>query len=413
MNRSKEAKFIRILLVHILLFALFTSTIISQQVTPSDRVENYVNVRQAANTQSQVVGRLNKGETASLLDEVPYWYKIELNNGTIGFISKAWTIILEIPEPTTGKTDLIIGSWNIKWFGYYSEDKHNYTEMAKIIQKMDVIAIQELRGSRYQKRVDSLIAQLARNGFRYQYIISDETGYKSNQDTAKKNYIERYCFLWDVDRVEIKNSNSPISFVATPKINNPTFRQVPIVADFKVRNGNGFDFRIMTIHTVYNKEINQVRRQEIQFVNDWIIGQSTNVQNTEKNIIAIGDFNANPDGQPHHFADIVSGTTEYRVLFEEPQTAAETTLRTTVQQTSNPGPDYFLLPVYDHALVSNETSYALPHNPMTRGAGDLGIVEFDQEEYWQNFNDWDYVIRAMSDHRPIWFNIDYNALDSD
>ena len=89
--------------------------------------------------------------------------------------------------------------------------------------------------------------------------------------------------------------------------------------------------------------------------------------------------------------------------------AGETTLRTTIQQTSNPRPDYFLLPVYDHALVSNETSYALRHNPVTRAAGNLGVVEFDQEEYWQNYNDWDYVIRAMSDHRPIWFKIDYNA----
>ena len=129
---------------------------------------------------------------------------------------------------------------------------------------------------------------------------------KTIKDIAKKNYVERYCFLWDIHRIEIINSNSPISFVMTPKINNLTFRQVPIVADFKVRNGNGFDFRILTIHTVYNEEINQVRKQEIQFVNDWIIEQSTNTQNTEKNIIAIGDFNANPDGQPHHFADIVS-----------------------------------------------------------------------------------------------------------
>ena len=404
-----------ILLYTLISLSFINTNLFSQQVEPSERVTNYVNVREETNTQSVVVGQLNKGESANFLEEVPYWYKIKLINNTVGYVSKAWTIKTDTPPPATGKMDLIIGSWNIKWFGYYSTDKHNYNEIAKIIQKMDVIAIQELRGSRYQNRIDSIIVHLAQNGFRYQYIISDETGYKNNPDISRKNYTERYCFLWDIDRIELSNTNSTINFVSTPKINNPTFRNVPIVADFKVRNGNGFDFKILTIHTVYNEEISEVRREEIQFIKDWIIDQSTNSNYTEKNIIVIGDFNANPPSQPqaHYFSEIISGSTDFRVLFEEPQLANEPTLRTTIQQSENPGSDYFLLPVYDQALVSNATSYALPHNPMTRGAGDLGVVEFDQEEYWKSFNDWDYVISAMSDHRPIWFRLDYNAEDRD
>ena len=63
----------------------------------------YVNVRQAANTQSQIVGKLNRGEASNLLDEVPYWYKIGLSNGTIGFISKAWTIIEMYQSQQSGK----------------------------------------------------------------------------------------------------------------------------------------------------------------------------------------------------------------------------------------------------------------------------------------------------------------------
>ena len=161
------------------------------------------------------------------------------------------------------------------------------------------------------------------------------------------------------------------------------------------------------------EEINSVRRAEIQFIHDWIINQVANSANPETNIIAIGDFNANPQDQPHHFNEIVAGTNAYRVLLNEPLEAGESSLRTTIQRTNSPGPAYFQSPVYDHALVSNETGYALPHDPMTRSGNDIGIVEFDQEPHWQQLNDWNTVIRAMSDHRPIWFRLDYMAEDRD
>jgi hypothetical protein len=50
---------------------------------------------------------------------------------------------------------------------------------------------------------------------------------------------------------------------------------------------------------------------------------------------------------------------------------------------------------------------------MKRVSKDLAIVEFDQETHWKSLNDWDKVIRAMSDHRPIWFRVDYMATDFD
>lgn len=42
----------------------------------------------------------------------------------------------------------------------------------------------------------------------------------------------------------------------------------------------------------------------------------------------------------------------------------------------------------------------------------MGIVEFDQSDYWHGHT-WNEVIRAMSDHRPVWFRADYNAVDLD
>ncbi len=50
---------------------------------------------------------------------------------------------------------------------------------------------------------------------------------------------------------------------------------------------------------------------------------------------------------------------------------------------------------------------------MKRESRDFGIVKFDQDTHWKSLNDWNRVIKAMSDHRPIWFRVDYMAADLD
>lgn len=409
-----------ILLLAVLLSLFFAANeTFADQVKPSDRVTTHVNVREAPVAGSPAVGTLNRNATADLIESIPYWYHIRLSSGVQGYVSKAWTVLVSddpADASSAGKNDLIIGSWNIKWFGYYNDDRHDYDRMADIIQRFDLLAIQELRGSSYRDRLDKIVAELATRGYRYTYTVSRETGYLNNPDendadAPKKDYLERYAFMWDIDRIHPVNTNTPHRFVSSPRLNNLTFRQVPIVGDFKVGN-DGFDFRALTIHTVYNEDLNMVRRDEIQFIHDWIIGQIEDQNDPEKNIIAMGDFNANPDGQPHHFDAIIDGTDRYRVLMSEPLEAGETSLRTTIQQKENPEPEYFLLPVYDHFLVSPQTSYALPHDPATRGQRDLGIVEFDQDSHWYGFS-FNDVKRALSDHRPVWFRMDFEALDLD
>jgi len=411
LSRISKSAYLTFLFITIFFFNNY-----AQIVVPSERVQDRVIVRAEPSTQSTIIGSLRKGESARLMEDIPYWYKIELSNLAVGFVSKAWTKIsdtLIVAADSLRKTDLIIGSWNIKWFGRGAVGKHDYSEMAKIISKMDVAALQELMDPNCSRELDSIKFYLGQSGYKFNYVISNLTGYVNNPEPGKSNYLERYGFIWDIDRIDLLNASSPLTFTGSPVINNPKCRQVPVYADFKVKGAQGFDFRIMTIHTVYNNNINYVRKSELEFVNQWLIDQSADPGSVEKNLIVIGDFNANPDGQPHHFKSIISGSANYRVLFEESLAAGEKSLRTTIQQSNNPDADYFLLPVYDHALVSNETSYALPHNPMTKASKDLGVVEFDQDSLWKNLNNWNKVISRMSDHRPIWFKLNYNAEDRD
>jgi beta-lactamase superfamily II metal-dependent hydrolase len=60
-------------------------------VTPSDRVVDSVAVREEASGQAAALGRLRKGERATLLLSVPSWYRIRLANGVKGFVPKSWT----------------------------------------------------------------------------------------------------------------------------------------------------------------------------------------------------------------------------------------------------------------------------------------------------------------------------------
>ena len=393
---------------HLILLALllFSNFSFSQLVTPNDRVSSRLNVRDMPS--GNVIGSLEPGETAPLItDTVPYWYMI-LYNADTGYVHKAWSELV-----SSLKDSLVIGSWNIKWFGSSTDDRHDYAAMANIIQEMDVLAIQEVKGDHYLDRLDTLLAELARRGLNYEYVCSEETGYDDNPGEHMNDYVERYTYLWDTDRVELLHPDTPYYFISDPFINNPTFRAVPIVSDFRVKSDEGFDFRIATIHTVYNHEIEHVRGAEIQFLHDWMNDQVFDPEVQEKDIFIIGDFNANPDGQTHYFDSIITDTTGYRVIFNEPLIAGEDSKRTTILKKQHVTANDYILPAYDHLLMSKHTTYAISIYPITWASGVIGVVEFDQEPKFQAMEDRYAIIAAMSDHRPIWIKIPYNTEDRD
>jgi len=71
-----------------LLFSLFLiGNIVAQQITPSHRVTHHVNVRENPDTQSDIVGMLRANDSAELLESVPYWYKVKLDDQTVGRVN--------------------------------------------------------------------------------------------------------------------------------------------------------------------------------------------------------------------------------------------------------------------------------------------------------------------------------------
>lgn len=64
-------------------------------VAPRDSVTSYVTIRESGTTRSQKIGELAPGEFLAYAGSVPNWHKVRLVDGTIGFVSKRWSQVIE------------------------------------------------------------------------------------------------------------------------------------------------------------------------------------------------------------------------------------------------------------------------------------------------------------------------------
>jgi len=66
----------------------------AEQVVPIDRVENSVNIRLNADTASDVVGELRRGESLTLVNSIEGWHEVQLEGGATGFVSSDWSRVV-------------------------------------------------------------------------------------------------------------------------------------------------------------------------------------------------------------------------------------------------------------------------------------------------------------------------------
>lgn len=81
-----------------------SSAAIAEQVTPDDRVKTRVIIRQSPTTESAPVGRLLVGDSLELARELAGWYEVRLPDGTLAYVSKAWTRPIEEGSPEVAFT---------------------------------------------------------------------------------------------------------------------------------------------------------------------------------------------------------------------------------------------------------------------------------------------------------------------
>lgn len=315
------------------------------------------------------------------------------------------------PPPDLGPEALVICSWNIKSFGKKTDPGERRLDwIAEFLRQCDVVAIQEVTGANYKWAMSALRAELDDHGTNFRYRISPPTGHVDNPDDDKGDYTERFAFLWNDERVRLRGAPH---FLSTPPINHPEFRQVPWVASFQARAAGHVDFHVASVHVAFNEKLRDVMEVETRRIRDWVSDAETRA---EKHAIALGDFNANADGVMGHFKTLLppSGT-EVIVPLYEPVSVGEASVRTTVPTKDiEAGDTRFHGPVYDHVLLSPSFAALLLAQPFTFSSDLVGVWRFDDEPEWA-LADCDRNCRRknVSDHRPIWFAMDFNALDAD
>jgi hypothetical protein len=63
-------------------------------VVPVDAVSSYVKIRKTPDAGAEIVGRLHKSKPRPLVETVPGWHEVELVDGSTGFVSSDWSVIV-------------------------------------------------------------------------------------------------------------------------------------------------------------------------------------------------------------------------------------------------------------------------------------------------------------------------------
>ncbi len=67
----------------------------AELVVPIRTVDEYVNIRLMPDSKTEIVGRLNQGESAALVGTQDGWHEVVLEGDATGYISADWTVVLD------------------------------------------------------------------------------------------------------------------------------------------------------------------------------------------------------------------------------------------------------------------------------------------------------------------------------
>jgi len=269
----------------IILFTILVSTTaLADRITPNHRVETRLNVRASANSDSTFRGHLDPGDTAELEDSVAYWYEITMDDGTPGFVSKAYSRVI----PTVPASQILrLGSWNIKKLGHGSSK--NYPLTAQIIEaNFDILAVVEVmqKGGDHPG-YDDLVTQLG----------SDWAGMVTSKPRPNTNagHAEFYAVVYRTSRVTPCVGWSALIYHVdndggSTGTGEDRFSREPAFGCFVAGN---FDFILAPYHAVWaDGDIDDISA-EVGNIDD-VFASMLAAQAGEKDLLISGDFNLVP-----------------------------------------------------------------------------------------------------------------------
>ncbi|MCA9976427.1 MAG: endonuclease/exonuclease/phosphatase family protein [Anaerolineales bacterium] len=205
--------------------------------------------------------------------------------------------------------NLLIATWNIRAFGDLTEkwqsepddtpkrDLHALRCIAEIISRFDVIAIQEVRAN-----IKSLRHMLKYLGKNWGLILTDVT--KGSPGNG-----ERLAFVFDRRRVNLSGLASEL-VVPLEQLNqigpdalDKQFARTPYAVSFL---SEGKTFILVTLHVLYGKQAKE-RVPELKAIAEWLADWAKDINNWDHNLIALGDFNIDRQGDALYDAFVSTG----------------------------------------------------------------------------------------------------------
>ena len=305
-----------------------------------------------------------------------------------------------------------IASFNIAELGN-PDMKKDFKTIAKMIDRFDLIAIQEVQdtgGMEAVKMIHAALNAIAVTPYHPPLVISGAgRGHPGN---------EGYAFIYR-DPVRLDDRFSPAYDFRYDKKDHTIYSRVPAFAHFKAGT---FDFVVATVHLIWSDIVQ--RKKEVTDIKKWLIEYANRGAAEERDLIIVGDFNRYGNGKPldnltdtvieQHKApfdtlvDFSQLAQTYRLIFLEFLPAVNTRLSSLDAQSTTTGIDKNL---YDQIMIS-AGSFREYDTTLSTFGQDIGVVAFDMESPWKERTSVE-IKNAVSDHRPIWARFRTDLGDDD
>ena len=170
-----------------------------------------------------------------------------------------------------------VATFNLQQLGPTKSSKPQVMDMlARILQKFDVIACQEIR-SRDQSVLPALMDHININGLRYDYVVGPRVGHTANQK-------EQFAFVFNSETIEVDRSQ--FYTIDDP---DDLINREPFVGWFRARgpaSDETFTFSLVNVHT------DPVKVDEENSLLDSVLRAVRADGRNEEDVIVLGDFNA-------------------------------------------------------------------------------------------------------------------------
>ncbi|MGC1955812.1 MAG: SH3 domain-containing protein [Gammaproteobacteria bacterium] len=310
----------------LLICLLWTCQGLGAVVTPSDRVTTRLNVRSAPSATAAIVGTLRPGEAALFLEDVPHWYRVRLDDGAEGFVSRAWSVKREAEY-------IRLGAWNLKKLGH--GDAKDFSLVSQIInENFDLVAVIEVMQKQHvHPGYDALMQAL---GDGWDGLVTDTprpntgSGNAEYYAIAYRNSQVRPCTDW-AGGLRYYPDNPGSGSAAGPD----RFVREPAFACFEAGFGAGsprVDFLLAAYHATWADGNEDEIVAEVSNLNG-VFAAMAAARPEEKDLLIVGDFNLLPA--------ILQDT----VLAADRTEGTGSTLNSQGGRTAN---------LYDHLLVHDE-----------------------------------------------------------